>query len=78
MSEGKLRVKGAWVAGFYFNSALARMAAVFDRVVRRKAAQRGLDRRRPGSGRHPSVRELLRALGLGRFTKGSSPTLMTR
>lgn len=68
--EGKLRVDGAWVAGFYFNSALARLAAAFDRVVRHKAAQRGLDRKRAGSGRPPSVRELLRALGLGTFTKG--------
>src|SRR6266852_3463244 len=34
MAEGKLRVDGAWVAGFYFNSAVARMAAVFDRAVR--------------------------------------------
>jgi hypothetical protein len=70
MTEGKLRIDGAWVAGFYFNSALVRIAAVFDRVVRRQAAAKGLHRA-PHRGRPPSVRELLRRLGLGRFTSGT-------
>lgn len=70
MVKGELRLDGAWTAGFYFDSALARLAAVFDRAVRRKAAQRGLDRKHAGSGRPPNVRVLLRALGLGSFTKG--------
>ncbi len=69
MAEGRLRVDGAWVAGFYFNSALVRLAAVFDRTVRLKATRKGLDRRGRGS-RPPSVYDLLRALGLGLFTKG--------
>ena len=64
MSQGKLRVDGAWTAGFYFNSALTRIAAVFDRVVRRKARQRRLDQPPPGSRQSPSVKELLEALGL--------------
>jgi hypothetical protein len=71
MAEGKLRIDGAWAAGFYFNSALARIAAVFDRAVRRRAIQKGLDRPWvPGSPPGPSVRKLLRDLGLGRFTRG--------
>jgi hypothetical protein len=73
MSEGKLRVDGAWVAGFYFNSSLARVAAAFDRAVRRKAIQKGLDvedPRPPGSPPPPKVWKLLRGLGLDRFTRG--------
>lgn len=70
MTEGKLRVDGAWVAGFYFNSALARMAAVFDRVVRLKATQKGLIKTGSKPRRPPSVWELLRDLGLNRYTKG--------
>lgn len=75
MTQGKLRVDGAWVAGFYFNSALVRMAAVFDRAVRRKAIQAGLDidPRPRGSGPPPRVWDLLRGLGLSRFTKGKLP-----
>src|SRR5262245_14163241 len=50
ITQGKLRVDGAWVAGFYFNSALARVAAAFDRAVRQKATEKGLDRSGPRSG----------------------------
>lgn len=64
MRDGKLRIDGAWAAGFYFNSALARVAAVFDRVIRRKARERGLDRPPLGSRQSPSVKELLAALEL--------------
>jgi len=73
MTQGKLRVDGAWAAGFYFNSAVVRMAAVFDRAVRRKAIQAGLDVGDPrprGSGPPPRVWDLLHRLGLSRFTKG--------
>ena len=33
MQDGYVRTDGKWLAGFYFNAALARMAAAFDRVV---------------------------------------------
>lgn len=70
MKQGQIRVDGAWTAGFYFNSALARMAGAFDRTVRFHAARKGVDRPQPGSTRPPSVREMLRALGLPQFTSG--------
>jgi len=73
MSEGKLRVDGKWLAGFYFNSALARLAAAFDRTVRFKAAGRGIevkDRR---------VWHLLRDLGLENASRtGSWPSVGPR
>ncbi len=71
MREGKLRVDGAWAAGFYFNSALARMAAVLDRAVRRKAIQRGLlqDPWPRRCGPPPTVWDLLKRLGLPQFTR---------
>ncbi len=34
MSEGKVRKEGAWVAGFYFNYALVRIAADYHRVLK--------------------------------------------
>lgn len=33
MQAGDVRTDGAWLAGFYFNAALARIAAAFDRLV---------------------------------------------
>jgi hypothetical protein len=69
MAKGQLRVEGAWAAGFYFDSALARMAAVFDRVVKRTARRKGL---LPASRtkNDPSLRDLLRALTLESFFTG--------
>jgi hypothetical protein len=72
IADGKLRIDGGWVAGFYFNSALARLASVFDRAVRWRAIQLGLDKdpRPPRSGPPPRVWQLLREMGLQEFTKG--------
>src|SRR5262249_21421573 len=69
IAKAKLRVDGAWAAGFYFDSALARMAAVFDRVVKRTARRKGLLPPR-GSGNGPSLRDLLSALSLDSFFQG--------
>ena len=33
MQDGDVRTDGSWLAGFYFNAALARIAAAFDRLV---------------------------------------------
>lgn len=64
MAQGKLRVEGKWLAGFYFNSALVRLAAAFDRTVRLKATRKKIKvKKRP-------VWNLLLDLGLQRFSKG--------
>jgi hypothetical protein len=65
MTEGKIRVEGKWLAGFYFNSALARIAAAFERAVRHKAK-----RKKIGTGVQ-SVWGLLGALQLRHFERGN-------
>jgi hypothetical protein len=45
LQDGVLRTDGRWLAGFYFNSALARTAATFERFIGvARAARRGKDR----------------------------------
>jgi hypothetical protein len=66
MAKGKLRVEGAWAAGFYFDSALARMAGTFDRVVKRTARRKSL----LPQGSRPSLSDLLHALTLDTFFSG--------
>lgn len=34
IAEGKIRLSGKWIAGFYFNNALFRIAAVYHRVLK--------------------------------------------
>ncbi len=34
VAKGRVRVDGKWMAGFHFNSAIYRLAAVYDRVLR--------------------------------------------
>jgi len=34
LSGGKLRIEGAWLAGFHFNSGLARLAGVYERSMK--------------------------------------------
>jgi hypothetical protein len=54
LEKGEVRVDGAWMAGFHFNSALYRIAAVYHRVLKLAASSQCLQRRK-----RPMVGDLL-------------------
>jgi hypothetical protein len=60
MQEGDVRTDGLWLAGLHFNSALTRIAAGFDRVVR-------LIEQRSAMNHRKKFWERLQHLGLGKW-----------
>ena len=40
LSQGRVRTDGAWLAGFHFNNALARLAAVYERALKIASGRR--------------------------------------
>ncbi len=59
MEAGEIRTDGKWLAGFYFNDALARIAAALDRMVTL------IERRTHGAKQSGKLRERLQALRWG-------------
>jgi hypothetical protein len=59
MQAGDIRTDGKWLAGFYFNAALARMAAALDRIVTL------VELRAHGKKRSGKLWERLQILGWG-------------
>jgi hypothetical protein len=55
LEKGEVRVDGAWMAGFHFNSALYRLAAVYHRVLKLAASSQCLQQKK-----RPMVSDLLR------------------
>jgi hypothetical protein len=61
METGEIRTDGKWLAGFYFNAALARIAAALDRTA-------SLVERRTAGGKRPrKLWERLERLGWGKW-----------
>ena len=54
LQQGHVRIDGVWMAGFHFNSALYRIAAVYHRVLKLVASERALRKRK-----RPMVDDLL-------------------
>lgn len=54
LEKGEVRVDGAWMAGFHFNSGLYRFAAVYHRVLKLAASAECLQRKKK-----PTVGDLL-------------------
>jgi hypothetical protein len=54
LEQGHVRIDGVWMAGFHFNSALYRIAAVYHRVLKLAASDNALQKRK-----RPMVDDLL-------------------
>ena len=46
LEQGRVRIDGVWMAGFHFNSALYRIAAVYHRALKLVASNKALQKRK--------------------------------